>query len=149
MKKKIITLMAAFVLFANILLANTNKNGIPESVASEFNRDFSNAKEVRWEGLGIYYKATFEQDDNTLYVFYTDNAEFMGIAKNVLSDKLPESLKANIKSRYPDYWISELVKYVVVDKTGFFVTIENVSEKIVLKTDDNLHWQVFTKKMKA
>jgi hypothetical protein len=149
MKKKILTCMAAFLLMANILLANTRETKVPESVASAFNNHFSYATEVQWEGWGNYYKATFRENDHTMYVFYSDNAELMGIAKNVLSDKLPALLQAGLKNKYPEFWITELDKYVIADKTGFLVTIENADEKIVLKTDDNQHWQVYSKEIKA
>jgi hypothetical protein len=149
MKKKIVTLMAAFVLVANITFANTRENPVPEPVVSAFTGSFSGAKEVRWESYGSYYKATFKQNGKALYVFYSDNAEFMGIANNIVSDKLPDLLQAGIKNKYQGYWITELVKYYVADKTGFLVTVENADEKIVLKTNDNQHWQVYSKKTKA
>ena len=149
MKKKILAYMAAFLLMSNILLANTRETMIPESVASAFNNHFSNATEVQWEGWGNYYKATFRENDYTMYVFYSDNAEIMGIAKNVLSDKLPVLLQAGLKNKYPEFWITELAKYVISDKTGFLVTIENADEKIILKAMDNQRWQVYSKETKA
>lgn len=149
MKKKILTWIAAFLLIANILLANTGKTMVPESVTAAFNCNFSHATEVHWEGWGNYYKATFKQNDHTLYVFFSDNAELMGIAKNVLSDKLPILLQEGLKNKYSDFWITGLAKYVIADKTGFLVTMENADEKIVLKAMDNQHWQVYSKEIKA
>jgi hypothetical protein len=149
MKKKILTCMAAFLLMANILLANTRETMVPESVAAAFNYSFFQATEVHWEGWGNYYKATFRQNDHTMYVFFSDNAELMGIAKNVLSDQLPVLLQEGLKNKYPDFWITELAKYVIADKTGFLVTIENTNLKIVLKAMDNQHWQVYSKEIKA
>ena len=73
----------------------------------------------------------------------------MGIAKNVLSDKLPVLLQAGLKNKYPDFWITDLAKYDIADNTGFLVTIENANEKIVLKTNDNQHWQVYSREIKA
>jgi len=149
MKNKILTCIAAFLLMTNILLANTRETNVPESVTAAFNNHFSYATDVQWEGWGTYYKATFRQNDHTLYVFFSDNAELMGIAKNVLSDKLPVLLRAGLKDKFPDFWITELVKYDIADKTRFLVTIENADEKIVLKTNDNQHWQVYSREIKA
>jgi hypothetical protein len=149
MKKKILTCMAAFLLIANILLANTRETAVPESVKTAFSHNFSYATEVHWEGWGNYYKATFRQNDHTLYVFFSDNADLMGIAKNILSDKLPVSLQAGLQNKYSDFWITGLTKYVIADKTGFLVTIENAVEKIVLKATDNRHWQVYSRETKA
>ena len=149
MKKKIVTLVAAFVLIANILFANTRKNLIPESVVSEFSSTFLCAEEVHWQDFGNYYKAEFRQNGDQVYVFYSDEAEFMGIAKNILSDKLPDLLRASVKNKYPSYWITDLARYDIADKAGFLVTIENADEKIVLKTNDSQHWQVYSKELKA
>jgi len=101
--KKIIILITAFVLIANILLANTNGNGIPEAIVSEFSKSFSEAKEIRCENFGSYYKATFSEQRNTFYVFYSDIAEFVGIASNILSNKLPGSSQAGIKNKFAGY----------------------------------------------
>ena len=145
---KILTCIAAFLLMANILLANTRETRVPETVASAFSYDFSYATEVYWEDWGNYYKATFRQNDHTVFVFYSENAELMGIARNVLSDKLPPLLQADLKNKYADFWITGLAKYVIEDKTGFLVTIENADEIIVLKTNDNQHWQVHSREIK-
>jgi hypothetical protein len=149
MKKKILACTSAFLLIANILLANDQKLKVPETVSSAFKYAFSHATEVQWEGWGNYYKATFTQNDHTLYVFYSDNAELMGIAKNIQSDRLPDVLRTALKNKYPEFWITALSKYVVTDKTGYLVTIENADQTIILKTDNNLHWQIYRKEIKA
>jgi hypothetical protein len=145
MKKRILTLVTAFVLIANITFANTGKSSVPESVTYAFNQSFSHAKMIGWDDYGNYYKATFMQRGKTMYAFYSDEAQFMGIAKNVLSDQLPVLLQAGIKNNFQGYWITDLVNYQVAGKNGFLVTIENADEKIVLKTDDDQHWQVYSK----
>jgi hypothetical protein len=84
-----------------------------------------------------------------MYAFYSDDAEFMGTAKNVLSDKLPDALQTEVKNKFQAYWITDLVNYQVAGKNGFLATIENANEKIVLKTDNNQHWQVYSKESKS
>lgn len=149
MKKKIVTLITAFVLIANLLFANAGKIQIPESVISEFGKTFSNAKEVRWEDFGNYFKATFLQTGKTWYAFYSDNAEFMGVAKNLLSDKLPDLLQTEIKTKFQGYWITDLAGFHVGDKAGFIVTLENTDQKIVLTAGNNKHWQIHSRENKA
>src|SRR5947209_20251136 len=113
MKKKIITLAMAFVLIANVLFANTGKSSVPELVVSAFCQAFSHAKNVSWENFGNYFKVTFWQKGKTIYAFYSENGEFIGVAKNVLSDKLPALLRMEIKNRFQDYWITDLSEYWV------------------------------------
>ena len=149
MKKKIITLAAAFVLTTNLMFANTDKSQIPESVVFAFSSSFSHVRDVRWENFGSYFKASFIQKGKTMYAFYSDNADFMGVAKNILSDRLPDLLQAGIKNKYPGYWITDLVNYQVGGKDGFLITLENADEKMELKTEDNQHWRVYSKENKG
>jgi hypothetical protein len=144
MKKKILTLVAAFILITNAIFANSSNSPVPVSVESAFSQNFVHVRQVRWDSFGNYYKATFTQRGETMYVFFSDNAEIMGMAKNVLSNRLPISLQTAIKSRLQDYWITDLVEYKVAGKDGYLATIENADKKIVLKSEDNQHWQVYT-----
>jgi len=145
MKKKIITLAVAFVLIANSIFAGVAKNAVPESVAYAFNQGFSHAKLIHWDSFGTYFKATFMQRGETMYAFYSDDAEFMGVAKNILSDNLPVTLLSEIKTKFQGYWITDLANYEVAGKNGFLITIENADEKIVLKAIDNKHWQIYSR----
>ena len=145
MKKKIITLTTALVLIANIMFANTGKNSVPEFVLSAFDQTFSHAKEVNWENFGNYFKATFWQKGKTEYAYYSDNGEFMAVAKNILSDKLPEALRTELKNKFQGYWITDLAEYRISDKDGFVITLENADNKIVLKADYSQHWRLYTK----
>ena len=145
MKRKIITLAVAFVLIANSIFAGVAKNAVPESVAYAFNQGFSHAKLIHWDSFGTYFKATFMQRGETMYAFYSDDAEFMGLAKNVLSDNLPVTLLSAIKTKFQGYWITDLTNYEVAGKNGFLITIENADEKIVLKAIANQHWQIYSR----
>ena len=145
MKRKIITLAVAFVLIANTMFAGAVKNMVPESVSYAFNQGFSHAKLIHWDSFGTYFKATFMQKGETMYAFYSDDAEFMGVAKNVLSDNLPVTLQAEVKTKFQGYWITDLANYEVAGKNGFLITIENADEKIVLKAIANQHWQIYSR----
>ena len=149
MKKKIITLATAFVLFTNMMFANNGKSSVPASVESAFYQTFSHARGVSWENFGNYFEVTFWQKGKTIYAFYSDNGDFMGVAKNVLSDKLPEVLQTEIKSKFQGYWITDLAEYRVNDNDGFVITLENADRKIVLKAENSQHWQFYTKANKG
>src|SRR5450432_3922430 len=142
MKKKLITLVAAFILITNAIFANTQSSPVPATVESAFRQNFHHVTQVLWDSFGNYYKATVSDKSNTMYVFYSENAELMGMGRNVLSDRLPEVLQSDIKSRFQEYWITDLVQYKVADKNGYLITVENADKKIVLKSEDNQHWQI-------
>ena len=137
-----------FVLVANSMFAGITKNAVPESVSYAFNQGFSHAKLIHWDSFGTYFKATFMQKGQTMYAFYSDNADFMGVAKNVLSDNLPTTLLSEIITKFQGYLITDLANYEVAGKNGFLITIENADEKLVLKSMDSQHWQVYSRKTK-
>ena len=127
------------------MFAGATKNMVPESVSYAFNQGFTHAKLIHWDSFGTYFKATFMQRGETTYAFYSDDAEFMGVAKNVLSDNLPVTLLSEIKTKFQGYWITDLANYEVAGKGGFLIRIENADEKIVLKAIDNQHWQIYSR----
>src|ERR1700759_2951466 len=149
MKKKIISMLAAFVLITGTLFANSGTNTVPVSVSDAFHQNFSQARDIRWEALGSYYKVTFRDMSKTMYAFYSDEADFMGSALNTLSDKLPDSLQAGLKNWLQNYWITDLAKYQVAGKVGYLVTLDNAEKKIVLKSTDSQHWQIYSKEIKV
>jgi hypothetical protein len=148
MKKKIITVLTAFVLITSALFANGDINEIPVRVSDAFHQSFSQARDIRWENLGNYYKVTFREMSKTMFVFYSDEADLMGTAMNTLSDKLPDALQTGLKTWLQNYWITDLAKYQVADNVGFLVTLENADKKIVLKTVNNQPWQIYSKESK-
>ena len=133
MKRKIITLAVAFVLIANSMFAGAVKSMVPESVSYAFNQGFAHAKLIHWDSFGTYFKATFMQKGQTMYAFYSDNADFMGVAKNVLSDNLPTTLLSEIKTKFQGYWITDLANYEVGVKTDSLLRLNTPMKSLSSK----------------
>lgn len=143
MKKRIVILAALFILGFTASYAKANDGPIPAPVASEFGIHFSNARNVKWEQIGSYYRVSFDELGTTLFAFYTEDADFMGIANYELSDKLPAALKSEIKNKYGDYWITDLFRYSIKDAPGYFIELENADRKIMLKSDGYQKWYTY------
>jgi len=148
MKKRIALLFTAFILSVSISFANGN-NPVPAEISHNFSHHFASAKNVNWEKVSNLYKASFELDGNYLYVFYSEDARIIGIAHNILSDKLPMMLQAELKMGYSNYWITELIEYSVDHRPGYQITIENADQKLVLKSDNLSDWSLSKKTLKA
>ncbi len=148
MKKKIVLLMTAFILTLSVCFAN-GTNGIPSRINTDFTRHFAEAKNVNWEKLDAYYKASFELNGSTFFAFYTDDAHFIGIAHYLTSNKLPIMLQADLKMDYKGYWITDLFEYSVNHEPGYSVTLENADQKITLKSDNLSRWDIFKKIKKS
>lgn len=143
MKKRIIIIAVFFILAITGSYAKSNDSRVPESVTSEFNIYFANARNVNWEKIGSYYKASFSEFGLTLFAFYTEDADFMGIANYELSERLPVSLQSEIKKNYGGYWITDLFRFSINDKPGYFIELENADQKIMLKSEGYQKWYLY------
>lgn len=148
MKKKIAMLITAFILTLSVSFAN-GKYEIPSGINANFTRHFAEAKNVNWEKMDSYYKASFELNGTAFFAFYSDDAHFIGIAHYMLSDRLPLMLQADLKMDYKGYWITDLFEYSVNHEPGYSVTLENADQKITLKSDNLSKWEVYKKIKKS
>ena len=143
MKRKFVILMTAFLLSMASTFAKTSDGGVPSSIVSDFSSHFYHAQNVKWDKIDSYYEVTFNQFGTTLFAFYTEDADFMGIGNYILSNKLPESLSAELKTKYSRYWVSDLFRYLVNDQPGYCITIENGDQKIMLKSEGGQSWNLY------
>ena len=143
MKKRLVILMTAILFSITASYAKSNDGGVPEAVASEFSHSFYHASNAKWEKVDNYYEVTFSQFGTTLFAFYSEDSDFMGIASYILSDKLPVSLISDLKTKYGNYWISDLFRYSINEKAGYCVTLENGDQKLMLKSDEGQKWYVY------
>jgi len=144
MKKRILILMASFILVLSASYAKANDLLVPQTVSSVFAHDFSHASDVNWVMFDGYYKARFMDHGKILFAFYTPDGELMGTASNILSDRLPVSLQIALKNNYSGYWITDLFHYNINNTPGFFVTLENGDQKIMLKAEENQNWSFYS-----
>jgi hypothetical protein len=151
MKKTIITLAVSILGFAGSSFAAAPKltGPVPANVESEFTQAFATAIDVRWEAGKNFFKATFEDWGRTLFAFYADNGDLMGVATNLSATTLPERLRTSIRKSYAGYWITDLFGYHNADEKGLVITLENVDKVVVLKASGNEGWSVYKTTVKA
>jgi hypothetical protein len=147
MKKTILAL--AVILTTGLTSAFANKGeDVNQRAISSFSKDFLSAKNVSWQQQKDYAKATFSLNNQIMYAYYNQEGELLAVIRNVLSDQLPIQLLTEIKNNYANFWISELFEMATEDQTTYYVTIENGTERIVLKSDDLAQWKIYKKEKK-
>jgi len=151
MKKTIITFAIMMLgLTGSIYAATPNSaDAVPANVESEFSQQFTNAMDVRWEEGKNFFKATFEDWGRTLFAFYADNGDLMGVATNLSTTTLPERLRAQVRKSYAGYWVTDLFGFHNADEKGFVITLENADKVVVLKAVGNESWSVYKTTVKA
>ncbi|HVM88534.1 MAG TPA: hypothetical protein VMT76_10140 [Puia sp.] len=123
-------------------------DGITKKAVESFNKEFSSARNTTWENKGSYMIVTFSMNSQIMFAYYGNNGELIGVARNILSDKLPISQLISLKKNYSDYWISNLFEVSMDNDTTYYVTLENADQKLVLKSSDYTGWEVYSKEEK-
>jgi hypothetical protein len=146
MKKRIL-IFALMLTGISYSFANTT-DGITKRATASFSKDFSNAKNIKWERKHDYMLATFSMNNEVMFAYYTSEGELIGVARNILSDKLPISQLVNLKKNYVGYWISNLFEVNKNGITTYYITLENANEKLALRSSGDGDWDVYSKEEK-
>jgi hypothetical protein len=147
MKKVILATAMILTVGLTSAFANTNDN-VSEQVNKSFRKDFVTAKEVSWQKEVNYVKATFTMGNQVMFAYYNEGGDLIGVVRNILSDKLPISLMAELKKNYDNRWISDLFEMASEGQSTYFVTLENADETLVLKSNGSNGWSVYKKTKK-
>ena len=144
MKKGI--LMWAMILTMGLtgVYAN-NEETVNQKAVSSFKKDFSNAQDVKWEKSKDYVKATFKQDDQVMFAYYSQNGDLMAISRNIVSTHLPMSLLSQLKKSYSAYWVTELFEVSSSKDASYYVTLQSAEQTLVLKSNGLSEWEVYKK----
>jgi hypothetical protein len=147
MKKVFAGLVLTTVLLVNSAFVRKSEI-VNEKVQAAFKQEFVQAKDVNWNRADNYYKAVFKMNNTVLSAYYTEDGALIGVMRNLLSTELPVNLQNSLKKEYNDYWITDLFEFAKQDSNGYFITIENADQIIILQSNDGLTWGTFRKAKK-
>ena len=142
--KRLIIAAAMFVSLSAFAGAET----VNEKVLNAFNTEFTTASEVEWTISSGYFKASFGMNGQRVAAFYNTDGELMGLTRNIRSSQLPVRLQTSLMKNYNIYWVSDLFEVSNTDGTSYYVTLENGSKKIVLKSSTGNDWSSYKKDRK-
>ena len=147
MKKMITAVVLSTVLLINAAFANKTES-VNYKIENAFYQEFSQAKEVTWEKTNTFYRAAFKMNNEVMTAYFSNEGQFMGVIRNILSTQLPINLQTSLKKEYDGYWISELFEFARPDSNGYFVTIQNADQIITLQSSDGSSWSTYSKSKK-
>lgn len=143
MKKIIIVAMILLTglstTFANVL------ESVNEKISSAFNKDFVGAQNVQWEVKEKFAKATFKLNSQVMFAFYSQEGDLLGVTRNIVSSQLPIHLLADLKKSYGNYWITDLFEMSNDSSTTYYVTLENSTHTVVLKSSGTDGWELYSR----
>ncbi|HVS91634.1 MAG TPA: hypothetical protein VHE59_06360 [Mucilaginibacter sp.] len=154
MKRLFITAAIA-TLFSTSVFADGSKKAantvnISTSVASQFNANFIDAKNVTWTVDRNFQKADFIMNGVKTTAFYNLQGEFVALTENVDATAIPAKTKQEIADKYKGYNVNDVI--VVqnntdlnpdADETAYFVDLKNGSKEVLVKITPELHVELF------
>ena len=147
MKKNLLILALVLVGITGSSFASTSRAtgnpGISRYALSSFDQQFTGALDAKWESNKNFLKVSFQMDNQVLFAYYTVNGDLVAVSRNISSDHLPLQLLISLKKQYAGYWISDLFEIRTNDDSSYYVTLENASQKKVLKSIDSSNWSTF------
>ena len=115
---------------------------VEKSVLASFKTDFAGAKNVSWKEINGLEKATFTLGYQVLFAYYQPGGELVATTRNLLSDQLPIRLQMELKKGYSNFWITELFEVSFDDDTSYYLTLQDASRTVVLKSVSLCAWEI-------
>jgi hypothetical protein len=146
MKKLFIAFSLAFYLFVTIAFASDID--VTPQVLKSFESSFVTAKNVKWSLVESLYLAEFNVDGQQISAFYDVEGKLVASARHIPVVQMPISLQSSLKSHTEGYQVIDVFELNNDDGTNYYVTIENDSKRILLKSGVNSDWSTYKKTKK-
>jgi len=142
MKTRLTTLLAALMLISIVTFAN---DGIKPSaqLQKEFNQEFAQAADVKWEKVGDYYKASFIENEKYFVAYFDAFNQMESISRNISTDMLPLILQKSLKDKTSEKtWITGCIELFGENGTEYYIVIENADESTIYQANGN-SWEEY------
>ncbi|MES1218194.1 MAG: hypothetical protein ABUT20_22000 [Bacteroidota bacterium] len=132
MKKIIITLSMLMTVAVTSVFANEDVKINPK-VLNAFEKDFTSAKNVKWNQDGEYLKASFTIADMLTDAYYTEEGELLGSARNLLFDQLPLAVIHEFNKRFDAASVLNVLEITNSEGTSYRLWVESENRKFKVK----------------
>ncbi|OWP61560.1 hypothetical protein CDA63_18770 [Hymenobacter amundsenii] len=112
MKRTIVLLGAALLLAGSASAQKLKAAQVPAAVVAGFNRQFPQAREVKWEKEDEQYEAGFEQGKQELSVLLDASGQLVETETGIKVEQLPAAVRATLARQYKGIKIKEAAKIV-------------------------------------
>ena len=132
MKKTFVTLFTLLTIGITVSLADPITNVDPK-ILSAFQKEFSFAKNARWEEEGSLSRVIFSLNDQGIIAWYNSDAELVTTARNILYNQLPISVMRSLDKAYEGADVFGIVEISRNDETYYQMRVDKKGKKFLLK----------------
>ena len=132
MKKTILSLLALLVTGITAVMASERADVDPK-ILSAFQKEFSFAKNAKWEVKGNLTQVNFLINDLAVMAWYNSDAELVTTARNILYNQLPISVIRTLDKGYAGADLSGITEVNRNNETYYQIRADEKSKKYLLK----------------
>ena len=149
MKKIISGLLMSLFFAACFAAGDKHKEGTNQLALASFRMDFTGAQNVSWSRVNGLDKVGFSYNGQVLFAYYQPDGQLVAASRNLLSDQLPIKLQISLRKDFPAYWITELFEMSVEGETSYFISLQDVTKTVILKSNVFMEWELQKKVKKV
>lgn len=131
--KKLILVLPIILATGLFATPSNDKTDINPRIVSAFEKDFSFAKNIKWESAGEYSKVQFSLNDQGITAWYSEDAELIIMARNILYMQLPLSVIKSVEEKHSRADISDILEVNQNGGTNYYLYIEEKGKKKLLQ----------------
>lgn len=132
MKKTFVTLFALVTIGITASIADPGTNVDPR-ILSAFQKEFSFAKNVKWQEEGTLARVSFFLNDQMVSAWYNSDAQLVTTARNILYHQVPISVMRSLDKAYEGADILAITEISRNDETYYQIRVEKKGKKYLLK----------------
>ena len=132
MKKTFSVLLAFLIIGINAVMASERADVDPK-ILSAFQKEFSFAKNVKWDVNGDFTRVNFVFNDQGVIAWYNSDAELVTTARNILYIQLPISVIRSLEKDYADATFCGITEITRNNETYYQIRADKKDKKFLLK----------------
>ena len=144
MKKTFSALLAFLIIGISAVMANERPDVDPK-ILSAFQKEFSFAKNAKWEIKGNLTQVNFLINDQGVMAWYNSDAELVTTARNILYNQLPISVIRTLEKEFAGADLSGITEVNRNNETYYQIRADEKSKKFLLKASPSGNISVLKK----
>ena len=132
MKKAFVTLFAFLTIGITISMA-MERTDVDPKILSAFQKEFSFAKNAKWEVKGNLTQVNFLVNDQGVVAWYNSDAELVTTARNILYLQLPISVIKSLEKEYADAAFCGITEVTSNNETYYQIRADKKDKRFLLK----------------
>jgi hypothetical protein len=132
MKKTFLSLLA-FLMIGIIAMMASERADVDPKILSAFQKEFSFAKNAKWEVKGNLTQVNFLLNDQRVTAWYNSDAEIETTARNILYNQLPISVIRTLEKEYAGAEFFGITEVDRNNETYYQIRADEKNKKYLLK----------------